>query len=118
MQLLEGRYANSLVSAIGISETGKFVRINFEKFASVYGVEVNESNQPVTSLCQAKDGRVFLSNGSMLYEFHAKKLRIITEQKIAEKDERIHQIRTNTKGDIVILKEAAHEWVVEFYKQS
>ncbi len=78
VQLLEGRYTNLLVSAAGISDKGMFVRINLEKFTTVYGVEINETNQKVTSVCQAKDGRVFTATEDSLYEFQAKKLRIIT----------------------------------------
>jgi hypothetical protein len=117
VQLLEGRYANSLVSGIGITENGMIFRVNFEKFSTVYGVEVNESKQAACSLCQAKDGRVFICNEQCILEFHAKKFRIITEQKVTQKDEKIKMVRTNTKGDIIILKSTEDQWLIEFYKQ-
>jgi hypothetical protein len=42
---------------------------------------------------------------------------VISEQKIVKEGEKVKMIRTNTKGDIVVLKECEMEWVVEFYKQ-
>lgn len=67
VQLIEGRYANSLVSAIGITSDSKVFRVSFERFANVHGVEVNESHEKANSLCQAKDGRVFISNEENIF---------------------------------------------------